>query len=457
MQASYAAESAEEVHIFLTGRCKEELDRMLLFIYGKSEVFEEAHLWTDILSKDPSKEHPDKTDDTIKNAEVLAQRAKAAVQEAGGRSRLRSITKDVLNMSRLSLLSGEEEDLNLVKQNQTIPKSKLKKVAVKRKPRLKSASLSKSEETEVLPSESSERWECPKCQDKFEDFEEFTKHFSEIHPSEAADDSKHNCEICLKRFEEGEEFLLHVHSEECHPNAEQEDEGRRFQCRDCPVSFRSLRRLRVHFQMHHQEDPTSKPEEEDSLICCECCPRAFRSPSSYRLHLRRRHGIRPGRFAEGYSKMDPAELLANHQPKTLKPLSGGDGLLCCRVCEEGESSKTFSTRSGLLKHIEGAHLGRQEEVPAKKKRKSPSDPVCDACGKRCSSRAALLQHKRRDCGRDVPCKLCKRKFASQKSLTNHVTIFHNQQVVHEKVSVENLNQILFLILFLVFWGMSLRS
>ncbi len=52
------------------------------------------------------------------------------------------------------------------------------------------------------------------------------------------------------------------------------------------------------------------------------------------------------------------------------------------------------------------------------------------------SRASLAAHRRDDCGaRAFTCERCGRRFASKKSLTNHVTTSHEQQVVHEKVKL----------------------
>ncbi|GAB0088979.1 uncharacterized protein DMENIID0001_034480 [Sergentomyia squamirostris] len=191
---------------------------------------------------------------------------------------------------------------------------------------------------------------------------------------------------------------------------------------------------------------------------CDHCPKMFCYKSIFKLHLKKEHNIDvpeeelPNQHK--YSKiLFPRDRIHEckyckrkyaNKPALLKhqALHGPDGNLHvkCRVCKEyfqdhdkekehrllkhkdkitcKDCNKMYRDENHLQVHIRNCH----SIVPVKK-----NQHLCGRCGKSFTSKTAMLDHERSDCGKSpiYQCNVCKKFYHSAGSLKTHRNIHDN--------------------------------
>ncbi len=409
---------ADKLHISLSGHTKQQLDKLLDFIYGKLETFDDVEIWKDLFVFHDEEvigevKDEDEDDDDVET-ETETSRTSSSIENLSSRTasamRLNACWDDSENFetSITEDVDEEEED-----SDHRININSIRKKRLKRFPDKKDNALGA-----LTPS--SKVWTCPECQEEIGLFPEMLQHLNKVHPEVAAYGRKIACENCAEHFETKEGFLIHHHGTDCQSAGEGE---KRFQCQECPLSFRGFRNLEVHANLQHlSQDQSTRWTLNNrwSVFYCECCLKVFHRVNLLRSHQEKVHKIRRGYFTQDYDKLS-MEMQAAETKSSRSELKKASQHFC-KTC-----NKEFSSKTSFVKHLRDRHQGGGDD--------QVNDAFeCKRCGESCRSRRAYLSHMK-ECGRTIPCKQCSKMFATQKSLNNHVTTFHNQQIVHEKVLV----------------------
>ncbi|XP_055636893.1 zinc finger protein 624-like [Toxorhynchites rutilus septentrionalis] len=144
---------------------------------------------------------------------------------------------------------------------------------------------------------------------------------------------------------------------------------KRFQCRYCHRLYANEKVLEKHVLLH---GPSGT-----SIHKCPCCSKYYETENEAHAHAMEEHRDR----------------------------------LECSVCE-----KVFKGPEGLIGHVKYFHKGYKET--------KHSTHVCPKCGKQFSTRTAVTDHERANCGKNplYQCEMCLKNFHSSSSLKNHYTL-----------------------------------
>lgn len=144
---------------------------------------------------------------------------------------------------------------------------------------------------------------------------------------------------------------------------------KRFQCRYCERLYANEKALEKHVVLHGPNGIY--------IHKCPCCSKYYETEEEAREHAMEQHRDR----------------------------------LECSVCD-----KVFKEPEGLTGHIKYFHRGH--------KMSKHSTHVCPKCGKQFSTRTAVTDHERSNCGKNplYQCEVCMKNFHSSTSLKNHYTL-----------------------------------
>ncbi|CAH2064667.1 unnamed protein product, partial [Iphiclides podalirius] len=315
---------------------------------------------------------------------------------------------------------------------------------------------------ELLERASSENYinspyKCDKCYKGFVHPQAFRNHMAKHDQASGA----HECAICALRYSSARQ--LRAHEASAH--------ARRFACARCPHRAHTRHQAKDHEKWHNGH-----------TYPCQICGQKFQKPTSYLTHLRKHHSEQPcarcgesfvGRHgllmhrSKAHRKPDidiPADEASEsfcaecnvqflsrdawkrHQLTSFKHTSRNESSSECTICGEQVTALSraahlrahlrelrpppgaqdaptptptlpcpqcdgqFVTRSRLQAHVKRVHLGLKYD----------RNVVCELCGKKCTSAAALRYHQRRHTGeRPFACNACHKRFAERGLLRVH--------------------------------------
>ncbi|KAJ8705124.1 hypothetical protein PYW08_012444 [Mythimna loreyi] len=211
--------------------------------------------------------------------------------------------------------------------------------------------------------------------------------------------------------------------------------GHKFTCKVCGAMFSKSTSHLTHLRLQH---PTK--------FCCEVCGDSFLGEIGLNMHKKKSH-----RGSENVNLMPQFKCVICEQYfKTVEALNRHcdtyengvcDGALCsCFQCGENlptqdalrdhlkthdvgvkceQCNRSFAHSRSLSAHYQRAHLGHKRSSRAPHAR--PVSWVCEVCGKKCISNAALVYHQRTHTGeKPYQCIQCPKKFSIFQRLQIHV-------------------------------------
>lgn len=148
---------------------------------------------------------------------------------------------------------------------------------------------------------------------------------------------------------------------------------KRFQCRHCERLYANEKVLEKHILLHGPDN--------SFIHKCPCCTTYYATEEEAREHAMDKHRWR----------------------------------LECSICQ-----KVFKEPEGLVNHNKYFHQGFKSH--------KKGCYVCPKCGKNFSSRTAVTDHERANCGQDplYQCDICKKCLHSASSLKNHYTVHSDE-------------------------------
>lgn len=245
--------------------------------------------------------------------------------------------------------------------------------------------------SEHLQFDKSTRRTCKVCDQTFNTQQNLHRHQDYRHHIENAKPKAHQCTNCPQSFCLKENFRRHMSSKH-QKSCEQ------LRCKLCQNKFANRKGLRLHQDYSHPEDGGSLKAYQ-----CDHCPRSFEIKYNMKRHWNSKHKprqIQIVRKPDAYGKY-PCDLCEEYfkthlylrDHKEIHHQLEGDGQerkFKCKKC-----SKTYSTRSILIRHLESAHKQARKQVyeSGKRFRFRPSiDFMCDECGKACFDQSRLNEH-----------------------------------------------------------------
>ncbi|KXJ81347.1 hypothetical protein RP20_CCG020320 [Aedes albopictus] len=176
---------------------------------------------------------------------------------------------------------------------------------------------------------------------------------------------------------------------------------RKYQCRFCERMYANEKALEKHVELHGPDGRL--------IHKCQCCAIHFETEEEVLYHGRMEH---PERllcyecdivFRE-HEKLTEEEVLYHGR------MEHPERLLCY------ECDIVFREHEKLVRHRNQQHVGT--------KIVKKYHYVCPTCGKSFSSRAAVSDHERSNCGRNplYQCEVCLKNFHTASSLKNHYTL-----------------------------------
>ncbi|XP_068627164.1 zinc finger protein ZFP2-like [Battus philenor] len=247
------------------------------------------------------------------------------------------------------------------------------------------------------------RYACTKCPHR-----SHTRHQARDH------EKWHNghtypCQICGQKFQKPTSYLTHVrkhHSEHV--------------CERCGDSFVGRHGLLMHLSKSHKRDD---PQQDDSTEAaleryCSECNIQFLTINAWKKHIltsfrhtgKNETSSRCDLCGEEVSSLSRGAHMRGHMRELREPSTITTHLPATPALRCGQCEAQFVTRSRLQAHVKRVHLGV----------KYNKNVVCEMCGKRCTSAAALRCHQRRHTGeRPFACSQCPARFAERGRLRVH--------------------------------------
>ncbi|XP_068627378.1 zinc finger protein ZFP2-like [Battus philenor] len=218
------------------------------------------------------------------------------------------------------------------------------------------------------------------------------------------------CKICSASFIKSTSYLTHVRLHHPSENA----------CDLCGESFIGEFGLRMHRRRAHKN---VSDEEPKVMSQCGCCSAQFFRMEAVTTHLQEAKDgicdplIRPCPYCGvGLSSEEAIkEHIESHK----------DDIVTCEHC-----SRTFASTRSYAVHYQRVHLGvklkqrRPARLPKPKpgqKRPASDSVVCEFCGKKCMTAAALRYHQRIHTGeKPFQCTQCPKRFSVCQRLQIHI-------------------------------------
>lgn len=200
----------------------------------------------------------------------------------------------------------------------------------------------------------------------------------------------YTCKYCGESFKKVTTHLTHVRIR--HPSD--------FVCDICGESFLSEHGLHTHKKRMHRD------EELTSAFKCNACNTVFKSLDALNNHkIIGTHDESHGKACrECGDNLATTEELVKHMRTHTEELAR---------CEECNAQ--FPTPRKCADHFKRIHLGIKYV-----KHNTSKNVVCEICGRRCMSNAALVTHQRTHTGeKPFQCGLCPKRFSVQQRLQIH--------------------------------------
>ncbi|KAK7872849.1 hypothetical protein R5R35_006720 [Gryllus longicercus] len=227
---------------------------------------------------------------------------------------------------------------------------------------------------------------CHKCEQRMTLHRELAEHYHKKHQSRR----QCVCPICgkvLNRSSALDRHVRYVHSS-----------SRPFVCEICSKTFKNDSGLQSHMMVH----------DTSRNFKCEICNLNLKHMRGYRKHMRRHTG---GKATEKCHKCDKT-LNKCSLKRHLQEVHGSERNFVCNVCE-----KTYVSQARLKLHVKTVHVNN-----AKKH-------VCEVCGKRTSTVAALRDHMNIHSGvKPYICHVCGKNFFTNKKLSNHLILHGDKKL-----------------------------
>ena len=283
----------------------------------------------------------------------------------------------------------------------------------------------------------------------------------------------YTCSLCPRSFTQPNSLKIHMEfhtQEELHLILKTKDQPDRIEARPkeqeyllytcslCPRSFTQQNSLKIHMEIHTQEElhlilkskdqqdriEVRPREPEYKLYSCSLCPRSFTQTNSLKIHMQIHTKVKPPPIPQDGEDGEKSEegvvssvivtpLYEQYEqtvrenikskPKTEKPCS-------CSIC-----NKSFSKKEGLKKHIMRHRRKKQfscnfclkpflEKGNLKKHMRvhTVEKPfTCHICNKLFSQSYEVKIHIRTHTGeKPYSCSHCKKSFAHSSSLRKHI-------------------------------------
>ncbi|CAH1790779.1 unnamed protein product [Owenia fusiformis] len=228
-------------------------------------------------------------------------------------------------------------------------------------------------------------YKCFNCEQMFEEFKLYKKHFVVSHSNVAS----HQCAKCNESFLT--KTSLANHMKECHSD-------RTFNCTECERKFETAKSLKDHQLIH---------------CICNVCNKQLSSRKTLYRHKRHLHGDdKPYQCNQCKQRfIIPSELNVHIQHKHI-------GKIYCSICD---------------KHFPNLNLLRKHRVLTHKTGKLDTSPTpCDVCGKSLKGTSGLRVHMQNVHGassKSVQCHICGKEFHSRKYCSAHIRRVHTEKDV----------------------------
>ncbi|CAG9860144.1 unnamed protein product [Phyllotreta striolata] len=257
---------------------------------------------------------------------------------------------------------------------------------------------------------------CDECNMPCENIHSYRSHLLEEHKDIPAN-KNWVCKICQVRFLYKPLYIIHFRSAHPVKTKTLEDQTGAFPCSYCKKKFHNEKRRDAHMSVHKKKQcdicgvyitPTNFPAHRKSHleeeVECPICGRKYKNTVSLKGHIHYTHSQRTYmcEFCEKTFKKSYSLLLHIKREHT------GEKSHICDLC-----GKSFLTFYNLSKHKKMTH---QKLRPFQ----------CEYCQKKFSSKFALRTHERQHT-LDAPfkCDLCNQSFRQKVSLKSHKKSVHN--------------------------------
>ncbi|XP_037303615.1 zinc finger protein 79 isoform X2 [Manduca sexta] len=206
------------------------------------------------------------------------------------------------------------------------------------------------------------------------------------------------CKVCGSTFSKSTSYLTHLRLQ--HPS--------QHRCELCGEAFLGPNGLNIHKKKAHRDTQSQRPQ-----LPCAACGAVFHCAAALQFHA-----SLPAPLGCGSALRPCAEcghsFLSDERLREHLRAHHGVGSLQCEHC-----NRTFAHKRSIAVHHQRVHLG--VKLALGKDARGKVFVVCEICGKKCISKASLVDHQRIHSGeKPFQCPECPKKFSVCQRLQIHL-------------------------------------